>query len=167
MHGEEGTPCMGKGKGQNDVTRPNGINSIFFFESAEKSQEKGPEPNPWGATLLTWTDLFLDLILRPNSSPVVLPQPLSQVNLSPQIPDLNSIMGGSSSAGTDDISIDSHVSDTHGTATGRLVGSEEAALNKEVEATIGMGKELGVNLDNFEDLVRMEIEGEMVPKVDQ
>ncbi|KAI3696540.1 hypothetical protein L1987_79558 [Smallanthus sonchifolius] len=79
-------------------------------------------------------------ILRPNSSSGVLPQPQSQVNLSPRIPDLNSIMGGSSSAATDDISSDSHVSDTPGTTTGRLIGSEEAALNKEVEATIGMGK---------------------------
>ncbi|KAI3793987.1 hypothetical protein L1987_36611 [Smallanthus sonchifolius] len=78
------------------------------------------------------------------------------------LPDLNSNIIISQSEGSGE-----HIPDSCAQLMKDAGLASDSRVSDEIEATIEMGKELGVNLDNFEDLVRKTIEGELVKDVAQ
>ncbi|KAI3724995.1 hypothetical protein L1987_64765 [Smallanthus sonchifolius] len=42
-----------------------------------------------------------------------------------------------------------------------IEGEDSSRVSEEIEATVAMGRELGVNFENFKDMVRKVIHGEM------
>ncbi|KAI3814633.1 hypothetical protein L1987_14275 [Smallanthus sonchifolius] len=81
----------------------------------------------------------------------------------PPLPDLNTFTGGNSSKATGESPpLNSNA------GLDRSTGNNgDTVISDEIEATIRMGKELGVNMENMDELVRKVIEGEKVTSVDQ
>ncbi|KAI3808598.1 hypothetical protein L1987_24553 [Smallanthus sonchifolius] len=80
----------------------------------------------------------------------------------PSLPDLNSQLNSSQSEGSGE-----HIPDTSDRLVVDTGIKSDSRVPCEIEATIAMGKELGVNLENFEDIVCKVIEGERVLDVVQ
>ncbi|KAI3695632.1 hypothetical protein L1987_78631 [Smallanthus sonchifolius] len=55
-----------------------------------------------------------------------------------------------------------HIPDSYEQSEEKRRNQEDQGVPNEVEATLKMGKELGVNFDNLEEMVRNVIEGELV-----
>ncbi|KAI3803808.1 hypothetical protein L1987_31970 [Smallanthus sonchifolius] len=83
------------------------------------------------------------------------------------LPDLNSILSSSSLAEPEKLISDEVVPNTCEQLDAEMGNRSDHSCAPEVEATLNMGKELGVNLANLDVLVRSVIEGEMVTNMVQ
>ncbi|KAI3671016.1 hypothetical protein L1987_87662 [Smallanthus sonchifolius] len=178
-HGDVQQSCMETGALNASVTDPIGcFNDIFFFESARpinsSAQEKHPSKQP-NAIL----DPVAQRITQPrkrrrteqaDSGPFCLDEIIRGENNeiggsglpSGQmlIPDLNSSMASLSPAPEDVSSGTQRVQVPNHTLVSQSENGKESHLDQEIKATISYGREVGVDLQNKEELVRSVILGD-------
>ncbi|KAI3786464.1 hypothetical protein L1987_40161 [Smallanthus sonchifolius] len=192
-HGEKEQSSMGKEVEAINDKINNNNKSLFHFETGDAVnivvQDKNSSPNindvaqrinfQFGSVSRKRprTDKFvgdpfdLDRFINrngplsgTNSTAENLDNSIHLLRLSP-FPDLNSSMGGSSSEASGDWVRSGFIPDTNDPSTRIKKSTDELHTPNEVESTISMGKKLGVNLDNLEEMVREVIDGEMVTVV--
>ncbi|KAI3732039.1 hypothetical protein L1987_63236 [Smallanthus sonchifolius] len=189
-HGEFNPACMG-----NRLYRDNGSkgenfsnSNIFWFKSNNNSGESG-HPSPTSPNVSEVAQRIKTMVgLAPRKRPRTdsldsdpydidrfIGDPHLLANSSrpciitgncnpppPPIPDLNSHLNTSQSEGSGE-----HIPDTWDRLDSDPILDPDSRISAEIEATIHMGNELGINLANFEDMVRTVIEGERENEVVQ
>ncbi|KAI3805600.1 hypothetical protein L1987_28125 [Smallanthus sonchifolius] len=75
------------------------------------------------------------------------------------LPDLNSQVSSMKSEGVRGLESGEGIPDSYDQSEMGMTNHEGRSMHSEIEATIEMGKELGVNINTMEDMIRMVIEG--------
>ncbi|KAI3762021.1 hypothetical protein L1987_52444 [Smallanthus sonchifolius] len=151
-HGEFNPACMGNRLyNENGSKGENFSNSnIFLFKSNNNSGESG-HPSPTSPNVSKVAQRIKTMVgLAPRKRPTT-----DSLDSDPY--DLDRFIEGSGD----------HIPDTWDRLDSDPILDPDSRVSAEIEATTHMGNELGINLANFEDMVRTVIEGERENEVVQ